>query len=113
MDKQRQEIELFLKEFREIISTSKNDYAATINTGNIQNSFNNIISIIQKGVKKTAKLKKLAKEIENKKKEIASINIEIQTNEKILQEAKNGLENRLGSIQKQINESHDENPDSK
>lgn len=108
VDKQRQEIELFLKEFREIISTSKNDYAATINTGNIQNSFNNIISIIQKGVKKTAKLKKLAKEIENKKKEIASINIEIQTNEKILQEAKNGLENRLSSIQKQINESHDQ-----
>ncbi|KAK8875734.1 hypothetical protein M9Y10_005909 [Tritrichomonas musculus] len=108
VDEKRKEIENFLKEFKGMVSTSKKDYSHLIDIENIEKSFNNIISIIQNGIKKTAKLKKLSKEIENKQKEIASINNEIASGEKRLQDVKNNTEDRSSSIQKQIDQSQDQ-----
>lgn len=108
VNEKKNEIDNFLREFKEIISKSKNNHSDIIDPRNIEKSFNNVITIIQNGVKKTAKLKKLIKEIENKKEEIANINNEILANEKMLQDTKSNSENRTISIQKQINESKEQ-----
>lgn len=104
----RNEIDNFLKEFRGIVSTSKNNYSDLIDPRNIEKSFNNVIMIIQNGVKKTSKLKRLSKEIENKKEEIAKINKEILSNEQMLHDVKSNSENRINTIQNQINESENQ-----